>query len=671
MKNRILTFGVALLALVAGTSCSKDDTTTDSGAWKIEFAEKSYELETGETKQLNFTVSGAVEDFAIEIKVPEEGWKVNGLGKTQKSEGVFDCTFSLTAPEVKSSGKLYAEVTTASGKLLSGSCTVASSDDLSDDVKLTLDKTSCTVTPSATAELGFTVTGKGALNLTAAVVAESKDWKCSVKTFAVASKGGYEGTLSITAPATVGTSKATLTLTNKKGKEVASGVITLSATEISVTFDSAVYEFDALESKNIKIDVTCGGTVTLKSIVTDLWRVESNTSTRKEDGSGYTGTVKLMAPSIPDEASFIIRVIDSANNENDFAVKVICEGGLPTPAPKSGANCIVVSDAGAVSFDAVKGNGMAVSGAKVVRVWSDAEGLLDENSLKYNGGKISFSTATEFKAGNAVVALLDSAGKIVWTWHLWFVQGLNLDAASGTFLNMNLGATSSEKVAESLGLLYQWGRKEAFPGPKDFQSDAESAAEAFISDYTKPTLLADGYAWGVLKDTTLDSADVAAQHPTELGYLASQIYTSQTTAAWSAESDPCPKGWRVPNHHELAEHWGVIEDNVFQDDLYSAYGHGAAPAKFPNEWWPAAGNRMTHNGMSGWDGALRLTNYAGYYWTSTSSYSKSEYDSEADIQDIGYNSAPVLSWSCWNKLNISLSASNAKSTAASVRCIKE
>ena len=671
MKNRILTFGVALLALLAGASCGKDDTTPDTGDWKVEFAEKSYELETGETKTITFTVSGASEDFRIGIVVPESSWDVNGLDKTQKAEGVFECSFALTAPEVKSSGKLYAEVSTASGKTISGSCTVSSSDDLSDDVKLTLDKSSCTVTPNATAELGFTVTGKGALNLTAAVVAESKDWKCSVKKFDTAAKGGYEGTLAITAPATVGTSKATLTLTNKKGKEVASANIALSATEISVTFDNSVYEFSALESKNIKIDVTCGGAVTLKSVTTNLWRVQSNTSTPKEDGSGYTGVVKLMSPSIPDEASFIIRVIDSANNESDFAVKVICEGGIATPAPKSGANCIVVSDAGTVSFDAVKGNGAAVSGAKVVRVWSDAEGLLDESSLAYKGGKISFKTADAFKAGNAVVALLDNAGKIVWTWHLWFVQGLNLDAASGTFLNMNLGATSSDKVAESIGLLYQWGRKEAFPGPKDFQSDVESAAEAFQTENTKPTILANGYAWGVAKDVTFDNADVAAQYPTKLGYLASQMFTSKTTAAWSAESDPCPKGWRVPNHHELSEHWGVIDGNVFQDDLYSAYGHGAAPANFPSEWWPAAGNRMTHNGMSGWDGALRLTNYSGYYWTSTSSFSLSEYDSEADIQDIGYNSAPVLSWSCWNKINISLSASNAKTTAASVRCIKE
>ena len=671
MKTKILSLGIALLAIAAGVSCDKGDEGVDSNGLKVEFAKQSYEIATEETAEVAFTISGTTENCYVEnIELPDEAWTVNGNSLQRTGEETFEGKFQLTAPATKSAGKLYIHVKTASGKTASASCMVSASDDLSDDVKLTLDSSNCTVTPGATAELGFKVTGKGALNLTAKVAAESADWKCEVKDFAVAAKGGYEGKVAVTAPAAAGTSKAVLTIINKKGNEVAKSEITLSATEIKVTFDEDSYSFDALEKKKIKIDVTCGGVVTLKSVVTDLWRVQDNTSKRKEDGSGYTGTIELLAPSIPDEAQFIIRVIDSSENATDFAVKVICEGGITTPAPHSGANCIVVDKTGTVSFDAVKGNGEAVSGSKVVRIWADAEGLLDETSLAYKGGKISFKTGATFKAGNALVALLDDAGKIKWSWHLWFVQGLNTDAPAGTFMNMNLGATSADKVAGSLGMLYQWGRKEAFPGPKDFSTDQEYDTAAFSTDNMLTFTLADGYKWGTV-DAEMTSHEAEAQHPTEMVEYGSKLAAGNSTAAWPAEAEPCPKGWRVPNHHELQEHWGCINDSATVPNDYKAYGNGAAPADYPNEWWPAPGVRMTHNGIRSWNGALRLTNYSGYYWSSTASFAESEYDSEADIQDLGHISAAVLSWWSYGNVNISLSASNAKTTAASVRCIKE
>ena len=671
MKKGIFKLGIALLALVAGTSCDKTTEGVDSNDLAITFAEKSYKIATEETAEIVFTISGTAEACEVEnIITPDDGWTVNGIDINRTGNTTLEGKFRLTAPKEKSAGKLFVYIKTASGKTASGNCAVSASDDASKEVNIVLDAATCTVTPGATAELGFKVTGKGAVNVKVAVTVESSEWKCAVKEFAPAQKGGYEGKISVTAPATVGSSKAKLTITNNAGEEVANEEITLSSTEIKVTFDEDSYSFDALEKKKIKIDVTCGGIVTLKSVTTDLWRVQDNTSKRKEDGSGYTGTIELMAPSIPDEAQFILRVIDSAKNEIDFAVKVICEGGIATPAPHSGANCIVIDKSGTVSFDAVKGNGEAVSGSKVVRIWTDAEGLLDESTLAYKNGEISFKTGASFKTGNALVALLDDAGTIKWSWHLWFVDTLNLDAPSGTFMNMNLGATSSEKVAESLGMLYQWGRKEAFPGPKDFSTDQEEDSKPFDAENMRPFSFADGYAWGVV-DVDMTTQDISAQYPTQMATYGSKLPTGNSTDAWPAEADPCPKGWRVPNHKELQEHWGCVNDKVSLPNDYKAYGNGAVPVNYPDEWWPAAGKRMTHNGVRSWSGALRLTNYSGYYWTSTGSFAKSEYDSEADIQDIGYISAAGLSWWTYGNINISVSPSETKTTAASVRCIKE
>lgn len=633
--------------------------------------EKTIAMNAAETKTVAFTVREEIKrDLAATISTLDDKWAVRIVSFVEV-DGGYDGQAEITAPadNGKTSISLHidnkADNKTLAATTINATCTAPES-----GVVLTLETQSVTLTPGKSTEIAFTATGKDAVDLQANLTVSSTNWQCAIDGFAPAETGGYAGKIAITAPNSVESTKARLAVCNKAGDELAVASIALASSNIQVDFDQQIYRFGALEEIKINLTVTCSEVVTLKSITTALWSVKEQSAQRNSDNSGYTGYVKLQSPSIPDEADFVIRVIDSDNQESEFAVKVVCEGGIVKPAAHAGANCIVVENTGTVSFDAVKGNGEAVAGSKVVCIWTDAEGLIESGSLAYKNGKISFKTGSSFTAGNALVALTDDAGTIKWSWHLWFVQGLNLNAASGTFMNMNLGATSSDKVAESIGLLYQWGRKEAFPGPKDFTTDVEKADDAFNADNMRPFVLADGYKWGVL-DEDMTSHEAAAQHPTEMMYLASQLPSSKTTAPWSAEADPCPKGWRVPNHHELAEHWGVIDGHVFVPNDYSQFGNGAVPTNYPDEWWPAAGNRMTHNGISGWNGALRLTNYAGYYWSSTSNYCQSEYDSEADIQDIGYNSAAVLSWSTYNSLNIGLSVSNAKSTATSVRCIKE
>ena len=91
------------------------------------------------------------------------------------------------------------------------------------------------------------------------------------------------------------------------------------------------------------------------------------------------------------------------------------------------ANSYIVRTAGDYSFDAtVRGNGRFVEGVDfndeklapkdVKLVWqSDKNGLIDSLSLK--DGRIHFSAKN--LGGNALVAALDEAGNIIWSWHIW------------------------------------------------------------------------------------------------------------------------------------------------------------------------------------------------------------------------------------------------------------
>lgn len=85
------------------------------------------------------------------------------------------------------------------------------------------------------------------------------------------------------------------------------------------------------------------------------------------------------------------------------------------------ANCYIVKPGSVASFDvAHKGNSateLTGSAASVKLVWQDAKGLV--KSLFFNPEtKTAYAEIAESK-GNALVAVCDEAGIILWSWHLW------------------------------------------------------------------------------------------------------------------------------------------------------------------------------------------------------------------------------------------------------------
>ena len=56
--------------------------------------------------------------------------------------------------------------------------------------------------------------------------------------------------------------------------------------------------------------------------------------------------------------------------------------------------------------------------ADAVLVWQDAPGLVTD--VKYEGGEVRFRVAEErLTQGNAVIAVRDASGTILWSWHIW------------------------------------------------------------------------------------------------------------------------------------------------------------------------------------------------------------------------------------------------------------
>lgn len=149
---------------------------------------------------------------------------------------------------------------------------------------------------------------------------------------------------------------------------------------------------------------------------------------------------------------------------------------------KGTANCYIVSPGSVSVFDAeFKGNSATESigaAAQAKLIWQSAQSLVSEVSYFSDEKKIVVKTA-ENANGNAVVAALDASGKVLWSWHLWvadydpetslFTTVPNASGTTWSFMDRNLGALTVERGSfDSNGMLYQWGRKDPFPGTTTF-----------------------------------------------------------------------------------------------------------------------------------------------------------------------------------------------------------
>lgn len=235
------------------------------------------------------------------------------------------------------------------------------------------------------------------------------------------------------------------------------------------------------------------------------------------------------------------------------------------------ANCYIVdgSDAGNINkifkFKAYKGNSNTNVGtiASVEVLWetynnstavvqNSVIAAVDYDKQAANDYyEIVFKMPSTLHAGNAVIAAKNAGGTILWSWHIWVPNGMFTTNTYGLgekqMMSRNLGAlvdaagdTDANVDILSYGLMYQWGRKDPFPGSGANGSNvaAKTYPESIISN-----------TGGVAKDM-----DYAIQNPNVFISVTSYKYDWNTTTdgtLWGdggtkSINDPCPVGYRVP-----------------------------------------------------------------------------------------------------------------------------
>ena len=277
------------------------------------------------------------------------------------------------------------------------------------------------------------------------------------------------------------------------------------------------------------------------------------------------------------------------------------------------ANCYLIQAAGNYKFKAVMGNSdYSVGNVKKTEVLWETFGtdvmpnvgdLIKE--VGYKNGYVYFSTADEFKNGNASIAVRNSKDVILWSWHIWCSEDGWTDQVypnnAGTMMDRNLGATSATPGdVGAFGLLYQWGRKDPFMG---------------ASAIWETTFAASTGSWGV---ASISFSNIVFADENPMSYVTWWNGGSVPGNGWhTSESakglyDPCPVGYRVPDGDEnglWATAFGTV-NSTSEGVIYDKVNHGQHWT-FTNgttAWYPLTPWRAAHS-----SGVLSMTFGSPYF----------------------------------------------------------
>ena len=322
------------------------------------------------------------------------------------------------------------------------------------------------------------------------------------------------------------------------------------------------------------------------------------------------------------------------------------------------------------------GANASVDGAEVV--WADAANLVSSLSIAHDGGNafLDFEVKeSDIQSGNAVVAVTKGSGAsktVLWSWHLWFAPKDALDKIKVTnhqnkdyyFTKETLGwkptqwsgstydkaRTVKVKVEQTVAnngtkaytvinitqnpgnvrkgatTLYQFGRKDAFPG-------VDASDLASNSHFTENA----GDNMTIMNNI---------QNPDKFYIYGSSVYTNYGYYnLWSADNtvtggynqgndnpvvktvyDPCPVGFKMPANNAFTGFTTTGQNSTSQSEMNvdgtddwqqwtNNFGHNfwTNSSKTATINFPASGLRNYS------DGSLSYVGNFGYYWSAVPS----------------------------------------------------
>lgn len=274
--------------------------------------------------------------------------------------------------------------------------------------------------------------------------------------------------------------------------------------------------------------------------------------------------------------------------------------------------------------------GMGLTATSAELLWQDRSGLI--TSVSVNGDYLEFTVGT-YAGGNALIAVKDDSGTILWSWHIWATTETLTNLTSintGSHTNLS-GASAPYRVAPvNLGWVptgdsgkqgycpyYQWGRKDPFIPAAAYNSNTNHTV------YNISGTSVTGFSFSSSSSSIADYI----QNPTTYYSKCSTYYNlwdahndrdkNVTTATKKTIYDPCPPGFCVPTGNlyyfmvgnsgssRSDANWTTDQGKTWSATTYSSCTTGN------DLFFPAAGY---HNNSSG---SLGSVGSVGLYWSAT------------------------------------------------------
>lgn len=263
-----------------------------------------------------------------------------------------------------------------------------------------------------------------------------------------------------------------------------------------------------------------------------------------------------------------------------------------------------------------QGSYQITDGAKAEVIWqtkNDSDATVTEHELisgiEYNNEKKQIIFTATGVEGNALVALKDGRGNIIWSWHLWITnetkENLGVELGNGVvFMDRNLGALSKNPDGGYLtfGQQYQFGRKDPFQAGNKTNTGYDGV---YYNMY--PHL-----AINVSKQAISLLGSIASPNTISKGVDSWISNLNETSWGWGEDKkslwDPCPVGWRIADFRKVfnIEYGtdGLLETISPKSDTLKTTDNGF---KLGEMFLPAAGRGEVDN--------LQFVGEIANFWT--------------------------------------------------------
>ena len=382
----------------------------------------------------------------------------------------------------------------------------------------------------------------------------------------------------------------------------------------------------------------------------DGWNAIVNAATQKITVWPVGASDGKSNEDLPNEGAVVVNALNNEGQATSYYISVYISSSKDLDEVGR-ANCYVVTEPCVnYTFDAThRPDGSELATASVALLWQSNTGVV--KNVGFFDGKASFYVQPSanddslVESTNAVIAAYNAVGEIIWSWHLWIVNDNPLVAydiySNGkTFMQMNLGAFTNangsqeeQKILDSYGMFYQWGRKDPFPRPYFFDASGAdnegcyNEVGAYIAEKA------------VERTSSNGTIDYATKNPlvfiTTAGDLESEVAGNcdwlapglNDDSLWGENGksiyDPCPYGWKVPSADDLSVlYLADAEDNTNLATAKKQYGWHLSDGS-NKYFWSACGRRRYTDGkvenMNHKDGVYpsQPQPWEGYYWSSS------------------------------------------------------